>query len=237
MHAAYVALLADIGIHVDDDDISEPMSSVPSRCTTPDVTTWHRPAVEYVLDYEQECRLRSIKRRPVHRYCRVTRFAFVLGQLLGLAGKVPDIVKHVCRVPFDRLGDVDPSKVWNIVRRQLKDMRMQLYYNRIPAILAHPPIRAHLPWYTPPRVHDGHRRVMRDFQLLHRAFDEIRPYLKRSYFPNMRYVALRLMERHDLLPPYAIPFARTARKRRSLGLLFDVLQEHIDLYLNKTSDD
>lgn len=217
MHQIHKQLLNDIGIFS-----SFPISSENVRSMLDQNTQGSNIIPEYT-DTRFNCH--EYKQRPIHRYCRISRFIFVLNQLLGISGTVPIIVKHVVRLKFDmEKRQVPQSKIWNFVRARLKEYGWRLYYNRIPEILAHPPIREKL-GFNPALAHDDfnhkHRLIIRDFIAMHHSFNRTADPNNRRYFPNLRFVALHLMERHDLLPPYAIPHARTFRKRRSIGEVFD----------------
>lgn len=159
------------------------------------------------------------KRRPIHRYCRISRFAFTLGQLLGYSGKVPDMVFWLCRMEFEN-RNVPLKRIWNTIRSRLKMYNYRLFYNRIPTIIR----RLALPNVPDNRKPIDVEPILADFRRLHAAFNEKKKSLGRSYFPNLRYVALRLMERYNLLPAYHIPFTRTFRKKKSLDVLFDQLE-------------
>ena len=70
--------------------------------------------------------------RPTHRYSRVERFEFTLGQLLGFKGDVPERVIEVCRCA---VKVYTPKTVWNEVRAVLKRNKWRKMYNRIPYII------------------------------------------------------------------------------------------------------
>lgn len=159
--------------------------------------------------------------RPVHRYCRVTRFEFVLRNLMGMS-KVPShVIEHVMyEIGISRIRS--PDRVWRHVRSILKSKKWTIYYNRIPSILF--------------SIHGSgdvqkYKYCLRDFYALHSAFDNL--YVGRVYFPSMRYIALRLMSKHECLPRgYVIPHALTTRKKRELDVIYDELWE----WINKHSD-
>jgi hypothetical protein len=156
-----------------------------------------------------------IKRRPVHRYSREERFKFTLAQLMGCSGDVPD---HVLAAMPKSLYALDQDHLWEEVRRILKQHGWRLYYNRIPAILA----RLHLVPRSPSST-CTFQRIMEDFHRMHRVFSEIKQRLGRIYFPNLRYVAVRLMERHRIRLPFTIPKTRTFKKQESLDTIYDTI--------------
>lgn len=82
------------------------------------------------MEFVESVEHRAKRIRPVHRYNRVERFEFVLGQLLGLRGHVPEEIVEMCE-EVDR----DKRVVWDSVRGVLKANGKRKYYNRIPGII------------------------------------------------------------------------------------------------------
>lgn len=163
------------------------------------------------LNWSDEINL--VKRRPVHRYSREDRFKFTLAQLMGCSGEVPDAV--IQAMPYE-LCLMDQDRLWEEVRRILKTNGWRLYYNRIPAILA----RLHLVPRSPSST-GTFQRIMEDFKRMHHVFSTIKKSLGRVYFPNLRYVAVRLMERHHIHLPFNIPKTRTFKKQESLDHIYE----------------
>lgn len=62
---------------------------------------------------------------------------------------------------------------------------------------------------------------------MHQVFPEIKQKLGRAYFPNLRYVAVRLMEKHGIKLSFTIPPTRTLKKQESLDQIFDTIWDYI----------
>lgn len=66
-----------------------------------------------------------------------------------------------------------------------------------------------------------YENIVRDFKCIDawfvRGYDKWKAKWNRKYFPNLRYVALTLMEMHGYEYAYFVPKARTGRKRKVLG--------------------
>lgn len=171
-----------------------------------------------VTDYNDE---KYLRKRPIHRYCLIERFKSTLCQLLGFTGDVP--VKVLNLFDWFKMVDLPKEELWDYTRSILKKNKLRLYYNRIPIILR----RLHLveATNTPIQTYDS---MMSCFKLMKKKFPIIKKKLGRSYFPNLRYVALRLMEQHEITPVCKIPLTRTLRKQKSLALIFDTLWEEIE---------
>lgn len=207
----FLDFVKDMGIEIDESEWEEPPRK-PYICPP-------SPLGRIEPEYLPPRNWVPPKRRPVHHYCRIARFTFTLGQLLGFAGKVPDMPFFICRMAFDNNQEIPLKKIWNVVRTRLKLYNFRLYYNRIPTIIR----RLNLPHVQIRRTPMDIQPLLLDFIKLHETWNKHKSKFGRSYFPNLRYIALRLMEKYNLMPPYTIPFARTFRKKKSLDLLFDEL--------------
>lgn len=159
------------------------------------------------------------RRRAVHHYSRLERFKATLGQLMGCAGDVPAPV--LALMPAT-LKYVSPGELWLTVRLILKKAKLRLYYNRIPAILA----AIGLITFGP--RNDKYQAIMEDFARMHNVFASIKARLNRSYFPNLRYVAVRLMAKHGVRVPYTIPPTLTPSKEVALTKDFDIIWAFIE---------
>jgi len=62
---------------------------------------------------------------------------------------------------------------------------------------------------------------MNDFKLMSDKFDPL--ILGVKYFPDLRYVALRLMQLHGIEIPYEIPLLNTRRILKKSAVKFDLL--------------
>jgi hypothetical protein len=74
-------------------------------------------------------------------------------------------------------------------------------------------------------------RVMDDFERLEMAFARIKTRLRRTYFPNLRFVALKLMDKYDI--PYLhhyIPKTRTSKKNMELTVLYNELWVEVETF-------
>lgn len=246
MDVIHAELLRDLGFTIDPEDIRLPPAP-PNSPTLPDrphhydhngqavftseQVAWADPnqfgfqedflVVEeeetshpWALNYADECNLP--RKRPVHRYSRAERFKFILGQLMGCSGNVPHYVLAVFQP--DQLAALPPERLWDEVRSILKTHKWRIYYNRIPAILAGLGL-SQFKFSDTKKFQD----ILDDFGRLDSIFDLIKPELERTYFPNLRFVAIKLMERHGVHPLYPIPKARTFRKLQALDELYKYL--------------
>ncbi len=178
------------------------------------VVSTYEDECPFVLDWVGEQERRGVL-RPVHRYSRVERFISVVYQLLGERGDVPDIVLDVVR----HWGfDLDPALAWNSVRFVLKQYSWARYYNRIPSILARLGYRPEKFQYW--RVEN----VIERFRCMSFKFDSIKGTLpSRSYFPNLRYVALRMLEEEGVVFRYDIPKIRTKKKIKVMETVYELI--------------
>ena len=167
------------------------------------------------ISYAEEVSLP--KRRPPHKYNRIERFRNILNNLMLGSGYIPQEILEL--VPQQLAGDM-----WEELRCILKQKNLRRYYNRIPGILCS---SGHLKYemVRKPQLYDN---VMSDFCELHHLFDKRKASLNRVYFPNLRYICLRLLERHDVSLPLSIPRARTSKKLASLDETFDAMWMLID---------
>lgn len=170
--------------------------------------------LDYAMNWQDECIHRP---RAIHHYSRIDRFKFTLGQLLGCNGDVPP---EVLALMPAALQYVSRSEIWVTVRQILKRAGLRLYYNRIPAILA----KLGLVRFS---GQDKYQAIMADFIKMHNVFSAIKKQMHRVYFPNLRYVAVRLIAKHNLVLPYEIPPTLTPAKTISLSRDFDKIWEFI----------
>ena len=142
--------------------------------------------------------------RPIHRYSRLERFESVLYQLIGARGKVPKrIINYINLVGYNK----SPELLWESIRRILKEKGWRLYYNRIPTILQLLGESKTINFQDQALLIS---EIVNDFRKLSASFDR-RPGT-RKYFPNLRFIALKLLEAHGAVFEYMIPFIRTPRK-------------------------
>lgn len=251
MNQVYADLLADIGIVTPTDDIiSEIPRSISPRLPhqpvyydkdgiavfTSQQLSWARPEDfgfhdEYLVIEEEETthplalnwedEQNCPRKRPVHRYSRKDRFKFILGQLMGCSGHVPPQVLQAMNI--EKLQDLPEDAVWEEVRSVLKLNNWRIYYNRIPAILAG--LGLHSFKYSSTKTFQD---IMHDFELMDRIYASLKHRFGRSYFPNLRFTAVKLMQRHGVKLPFSIPLARTARKLEALEHIYNQIWQAIE---------
>lgn len=170
-----------------------------------------RREADMVIDWKME-----IERffTPIHRYNRMARFKSTLLNILGEKGNVPEqivqIVKHYW---------TDTSDPWNTVRRILKSMKQQRYYVSISYILR----RVGYPRPVPTLTSSEIEGILNDYKTVNDRFQRYKKHYNRSYFPNMRFIVLKILEIRGYTPIYKIPLARTQRKLHALQKLWDDL--------------
>ena len=171
--------------------------------------TLHPFAVEY--QHHEELKLHKI-----HRYSRTDRFKFTLFQLLGSSGYVPHEIKLLVKKQLGR--KTRKSKIWNQVRAILKKQGLRRYYNRIPQIIRFV-AKLNPKGIDKEFVIDN---ILNDFKCLHYKWNHgLGESLNRKYFPNLRFIALKLMNKHGITFPYNIPLVRTLRKKKYLNTLYE----------------
>lgn len=174
-----------------------------------------RSTMNFATDFKLE---QSYYKRPVHRYSRLERFETTLQQLMGEKGKVPDHVMTIVSWYVKESPDM-----WNAVRKVLKHFKWRLYYNRIPYIVHQLTQKPSVNWS---RTYDQYQAIIADFQKLCYLFDQKKELLQRKYFPNMRFIALKLLEKHGVTFEYPIPLTRTSRKLKDLEYIWGLLNCH-----------
>ena len=174
---------------------------------------------DYALNWEDEQNLQ--KKRPVHRYCRKERFRFTLCQLLGSSGRIsPQICEHFKNMD---LQDIPRNQLWNFLRSELKKKGWKIY-NRIPGLVGE--IGRSKARMTNMKAY---QQILDDFEKMHIAWPDIKSEFDRKYFPNLRYVALKLMAKAGIEPVIEIPLTRTPRKQ----ILLDEIYEKMWVEINK----
>jgi transposase len=169
----------------------------------------------------------ELKRKEIHRYCRISRFKIVLNQLMGDFGfstrKSRDILLEVSHELPGNISYMPPCLMWDTIWKVLKTNKISNYYNRIPAILKR------LKLSSPTNNRCIYNYVVEDFKMLDRVFKIVKRDMKRSYFPSLRFIALKLLQRHGYQLPINIPFARTPAKIKRL-------EEDYETLWNKVSE-
>lgn len=175
-------------------------------------------AKPYVLSWDDEQYYRANYNRAVHRYSRIYRLRWTLSHVVGDVGKLPEDVERWLRSalalePQPHVIHTRRAHEW--VRGKLKERRLTELYISTPFIvrlLGGPRWRVHPTQYG--AVLDAAVRTHRTFEALRK-----RRAVGRQRFPKMQYVLLKLLDRHGVMHPYRVPWARTAIKRRQLGAL------------------
>lgn len=169
-----------------------------------DDTTTH-----FVLDYEMEQERRL---RPVHRYNRSERFNYILGQLMGYRGELDDdtldTIISLAQEPY----------TWESIRTSMKNQNLAKFYNRIPYVLRY--LRKdRLVQITDKQTY---QKVVNDFKTIETAFNENKGYLGRKYFPSLRFIALKLLQRHGAVVD--IPLMRNKKTLEQMQDLWTLLE-------------
>lgn len=161
----------------------------------------------FVMDWDQECEARG-NLRPIHRYDRVSRFKTVLLALLGERKHVPSTVMDLCKnLKVDK-------NIWSAVRKILsKNKIAKSYLNGIPTIikrLTNKPVIE----FTWKCVVD----CLRDFCKISHEFDSKKMDERggRKYFPNLRFIAIKLLAKNGAVINLDIPVAVVKRKREAM---------------------
>jgi hypothetical protein len=154
--------------------------------------------------------------RPIHHYDRLQRFGSIVRKLLGNGPVIPvRVLEEIKNRGLDQRGD----HVWNDVRFQLKQMGKNKWYNHIPEIIAycHHPLKMR----TEEMDLDG---LFLAFKKMSWKFDHTE-WGDRRYFPNLRYVALRLLVDYGVWFEYYVPILQTPRKYPLLDQVWNELTE------------
>ncbi len=166
----------------------------------------------FTTDYQLET---EYDLKKIHRYDRFERFKNTLLQLMGERGKVPvKILEYI----DNQLPDYK-TDLWNRIREILKKMGKRMYYNRIPTIIR---------YCTKQRIciftYDQYISILEDFKKFSFQFDQQRESLGRTYFPNIRYIALKLLQLYGIELFYQAPFTRTKRIGQELDIIWNILR-------------
>lgn len=153
--------------------------------------------------------------RPIHRYSRLARFKKTLFNILGENGRVPSQVLVLVKTYLNPLS----TDKWNDTRTILKHYRQRKYYDNIPFIVKSVALGRCFPQLSGEQISS----IVRDFQCLSDRYERIKFTFKRRYFPNIRFVTLKLLELHGIKPIYNVPLVRTSRKRKTLLKLWETL--------------
>jgi hypothetical protein len=164
----------------------------------------------FVSDYKME---QERYYQKIHRYSREARFKVCLLNLLGERGKIPDMVLTMVKSSLNPLS-IDK---WNDTRRILKHYKQRKYYDNIPIILRMLKYERLFNPITSEQIEE----LINDYKFLSTKFEETKS--DRRYFPNIRFIVLKLLSTHGINQNYPIPLARTQRKLKTLNQLWDDL--------------
>ena len=153
--------------------------------------------------------------KPIHRYNRLLRFKNTLLNLIGERGKVPNYVLNMVK-SYMKNDSQDP---WNDCRKILKHFKQRKYYDNIPYILKQ------LKLFNTFKIGNEFclEDILNSFKKFVVQFEKRKEEYKRIYFPNMRYIALKLLKSFGIESIYKIPFARTVRKNVLLDKIWNDL--------------
>lgn len=237
----YRLLLQELGIENDIPPDSEPTVekaswNLTSLIDTPcEFTCWDLPTMlpdeeleseafweepEYHLDYDQEMH-HAMNYTKKHRYSRKDRFRSTLYQLLGMNGEIPPSVIGIVK---RELGSkVKKQKIWNDVRTILKRHKLRRYYNRIPSIIKI------ISGLKPLGITSTRISLILEsfFKFDYHFNDHLKREWKREYFPNLRFIALKLAKEMEIEYPYHVPLIRTSRKKKYLENIFQELKRYM----------
>ena len=151
----------------------------------------------------------------IHRYNREARFKTTLLNILGERTNIPQMVLSMVRCYLKP----DSKTLWNDTRAILKHYKMRKYYDSIPAIIKSI-LNIRL---FPSLTGDQLNAIYDDFKALVSRYDNQKHQFNRKYFPNIRFIVLKLLDFHSIHPTYPVPFIRTVRKDKLLNSLWDSL--------------
>jgi hypothetical protein len=151
--------------------------------------------------------------RQIHRYDRTKRFESILYQLIGHRGNVD--LKDLIYIRNQGV-DPNPNYIWNSIREILKRGKLQKYYNRIPSIIQMLGIKLKI---DVGKGSDLVYEIVRDFSQMQELFISTKP-PDRKYFPNLRFIALRMLETYGATFEFNITRVRTRRKLKPLDDLW-----------------
>jgi hypothetical protein len=140
---------------------------------------------------------------------------------MGCSGHVPAEVLKMMDATI--LSQLPSEQVWDAVRAVLKAHNWRMYYNRIPVILAGLGL-SQFKFGDTGKFQD----ILHDFESMDQIFDSLKHELNRTYFPNLRFVAIKLMRRHGLSTSIPIPLARTSRKMQALEDTYNFIWKAIE---------
>lgn len=183
----------------------------------------------WVCDYKDEVNLK-INPKTIHRYSRYIRFRTLVAQLIGQRGfsskRATDFIEGDLHdlLPTN-IDYTPPCLVWEALRKMLKRSKQRLFYNRIPALAHHLKL---IDLKTMKCSASQIQTVLSDFMVMDRVWGEVSEIVGRKYFPNLKYVALKLFEKHGVELPLDIPKLRTGFKYGEVEPIYDKIWKFIE---------
>jgi hypothetical protein len=101
---------------------------------------------------------------------------------------------------------------WENIRRVLKKSKLPKLYNQIPLIIRKLGKGNCIEFEN---FHQSYIAILKEFNRIHYKFN-CKEYERKRYFPNLRFVALKLIEKYGGKFLIDIPFIRTKRKYKVL---------------------
>lgn len=176
-------------------------------------------ACPLTLEYHEEVRLKT-EGVTRHRYIRYMRFKYTIDRLCGNSRVI--IPSDIVQLLEDELffDEVSPENVWELLRAALKKHGLKRFYDRIPCLITYLgyPWKIHM---TSPVMN----KILRDFQEMSDTFNELQRggIIEYQHFPNLRYIALKLMEKYQVEIDFYIPFVRVKKVYEKLELIREML--------------
>lgn len=178
--------------------------------------------ITYLPSYAQiENRLENLQH--VHHYDRLQRFNTIVLQIVGDARitskKGLKCIKKVAKHLPANIDLYPLPTIYQVVRHVMKLNGLKIYYNRIATILNEFNITNVRMHYTVEIINN----VLEDFKKMHYAFEKIKQTLKRTYFPNLRFVALKLLLKYGFENPFSLKLAKTPARLEKLNNDYDLI--------------
>jgi hypothetical protein len=164
------------------------------------------------LDYHK-CPLKKIL--PYHQYNRNERFKSILNCLMG-KGKIPfEVFEQV----INNVDYANESELWRNISTILSKSGNCKYVNRIPIITSK---MGYPPFFHTRRL----EFILERFYKASARFDHLKDRDQldgRKYFPNLRYVAFRLLAEHEAKFNYPVILLKTKSKLAPMDALYNKL--------------
>jgi hypothetical protein len=158
---------------------------------------------------------------PKHRYSRIARFKRTVRNLFGESlPKLGDNVEAV----ISAYVKVDSKTPYNDCRSVLKHFGFPKYYKHIPLLLK--TLKGISVFNIPLEIQQNFSNVLIEINERFKVLEKLiyQSSTERKYFPNMKYVALRIIQSLGI-ENVCIPLLRTKRKLKALDKFFNELEE------------